>query len=478
MFRAVVVSLSVLLGAMLGTWAPRADLPRVGPPVVLGLGGAAAVAALALRMRRRDPGIDREHDRAEAAVQRHTQRIRSLYEVAADAERSLDDQIVAALRLGCGWFGTEIGIVSRVEADVTIVEHVHTPADVLAPGQRFALADTYTELTLAAGGPVSFEDVASSPYQDHPARWVMRMAAFIGVPLVVHGRVFGTLGFAAAAPAPKPFDVYDHDVLQLLARWVGSVIERRQTAIELEEARDAALESARLKSEFVATMSHELRTPLNVIIGYADMLADPAMGPLEPAQRDLVERVMATSRALHGLITATLDLGRLEAGREAVVLEPVDLTLACCDLESELAPLVHDGVRLCWRHAAGLPPIVGDRGKLKTILKNVIGNALKFTDAGTVDVETGFDAGHLTVVVRDTGIGMTAAELGVVFDMFRQADASSTRRHGGVGLGLHIAKRLTALLGGTLAAESRPGVGSTFTLSVPARAVDGYRATG
>ncbi len=477
MLRPVVVSLSVFAGSALGMLVPWEDVLRrpLGAGVAIAIAGTAGLAVLLARRR----GATRlEQDRAEAAVRRHTQRIRSLYEVAADAERSLDDQIVAALRLGCGWFGTEIGIVSRVEGDDTVVEHVHTPADVLMPGQRFALADTYTEITLAAGGPVSFADVASSPYRDHPARRVMRMAAFIGAPLVVHGRVFGTLGFAAAKPSPQPFDVHDHDVLQLLARWVGSVIERRQTAIELEETRDAALEAVRLKSEFVATMSHELRTPLNVIIGYADMLADPAMGPLEPAQRDLVERVMATSRALHELITATLDLGRLEAGREEVVLEPVDLPLACCDLDAELAALVHPGVRLRWRHAPGLPPILGDRVKLKTILKNVVGNALKFTDAGTVEVETGLHDGRLTVHVRDTGIGMTAAELGVVFEMFRQADASSTRRHGGVGLGLHVAKRLTALLGGTLDAESRPGVGSTFTLTVPARPVVGYRATG
>jgi signal transduction histidine kinase len=209
------------------------------------------------------------------------------------------------------------------------------------------------------------------------------------------------------------------------------------------------------------------------------MLADPTMGPLEPQQHDLVARVTARSRELHELITATLDLGRLEAGREDVAVELVELPLLCCDIDAEVAPLVHDGVRLRWRHPMGLAPILGDRGKLKTILKNLIGNALKFTDAGSVEVETRLDDDTLTVTVCDTGIGMTPAEIGVVFDSFRQADASPTRRHGGVGLGLHIVKRLTALLRGDIRVESTPGAGSTFTLTLPAAPpVEPYRATG
>jgi signal transduction histidine kinase len=260
----------------------------------------------------------------------------------------------------------------------------------------------------------------------------------------------------------------------------GEAFTRRHERIArgIAQVASLALESARLveelehanriKSDFVATMSHELRTPLNVIIGYHDLLLEGEFGALTDAQADRVRRADRSARELLDLINATLDLSRLEARRVALQLQNVDLATVVRELDAELAALQHKpGVHFAWRLAAELPSLRTDPVKLRVVLKNLIHNALKFTDAGAVAVSVTSTGGRMEVEVADTGIGIAPDLLAVIFEPFRQADSSSTRSYGGVGLGLYIVQRLLDLLGGGITVESEIGRGSCFRFWVP-----------
>jgi signal transduction histidine kinase len=242
-----------------------------------------------------------------------------------------------------------------------------------------------------------------------------------------------------------------------------------QCAIALTNARlvDDLQRAGRVKSEFVSTMSHELRTPLSVILGYTDVLEDALE---DDEARVVLDRIRLAGRDLLELVQATLDLNRLESGQDPALAEPVSLQELWDELAGQYAAVGRPaGVGLRW-DVAGMPVALADRRKLKIIVKNLVGNALKFTTAGEVHASVRAAGDRCLVVVRDTGIGIPNEHLAGIFEMFRQVDNTDRRAHGGVGLGLYIVRKLCEQIGATIDVRSAIGQGTTFTVSLPASA--------
>jgi signal transduction histidine kinase len=251
-------------------------------------------------------------------------------------------------------------------------------------------------------------------------------------------------------------------------RIAGGIAQLASLALENARLVGALAAANRLKSDFLATMSHELRTPLNVILGYNELLMDEVFGSLTPEQTASLDRVGTSARELLELINATLDISRLETGRAALNLQDIEPATLLHDIEVETRALREKpGVESVWVLAPDLPRLYSDVVKLKVLLKNLIANAMKFTDRGSVTISAAAHGGWIEFAVQDTGIGMSRETQAVIFEPFRQGDSSPTRRHGGVGLGLYIVSRLLELLSGRIEVESAPGAGSTFRVWVP-----------
>jgi signal transduction histidine kinase len=213
-------------------------------------------------------------------------------------------------------------------------------------------------------------------------------------------------------------------------------------------------------------MSHELRSPLNVILGFAEMARDPAISPAE--RERCLTRVEAAGRELLCLIESTLEVGKLEAGRDDVRIEPIVLRTFWPELGRSCEAFPHGpGVVLDWSGDVPDVTIATDPRKLTLIARNLVGNALKFTERGWVRADVRVRDDALLLRVADTGIGIRSDDQSTIFEMFRQADGSDSRRYGGTGLGLYIVRRFVEQLGGTIALDSTLGVGSTFVATVP-----------
>lgn len=236
-------------------------------------------------------------------------------------------------------------------------------------------------------------------------------------------------------------------------------------------------ERERLQRELVANVSHEFRTPLNIIGGYTELLIEGAFGPLPQTVLEPLGTVAAATSNLGDLVMDFLRYAKLEAGVIEISEQPIETAELAHELQRlGLLLLDEKDVRFAVDLGAAPPGLVTDSVKLRTILRNLISNAAKFTATGAIWLRIALQAGALRLAVHDTGTGIRAQDLDVIFEPFRQIDGSSTRKHGGIGLGLALSRKLARLLGGDVEVESEPGVGSVFTLVLPATVAARYES--
>jgi signal transduction histidine kinase len=320
---------------------------------------------------------------------------------------------------------------------------------------------------LLEGKPIHIADVQADP--EYTMIGASKKAGFhttLGVPLLREGTPIGVIILAR-----KKVQAFTDKQIELATTFADQAVIAIENVRLFDEIQDKSRqleEASQHKSQFLANMSHELRTPLNAILGYTELMADGAYGEPSEKMLGILKRLEANGRHLLGLINDVLDLSKIEAGQLVLELSDYCVQDIAQTVRSTLEPLAADK-KLAFKVelAPDLPPGHGDGRRLTQVLINLIGNAIKFTDAGEVTINAEANNGLFHISVRDTGPGISSADQAKLFQEFQQADNAITKKKGGTGLGLAISKRIIEMHGGRIWVESQPGQGSTFTFTVP-----------
>ena len=289
------------------------------------------------------------------------------------------------------------------------------------------------------------------------------------VPLLRPDRIVGALVVRRKQPGLFPQSTID--LLQTFAAQSVLAIQNARLFSEIEQKSREIEVASQHKSQFLANMSHELRTPMNSVLGFTEMLADGLYGELPERAMKALERVQSNGKHLLGLINDVLDLSKIEAGQLTLALEDYALGQVVQNVKSTAELLAKaKGIELTANVQDGIPIGRGDERRLTQVLLNLVGNAIKFTDKGSVAVTAHALDGSFVIAVKDTGPGIAPEDQRKIFEEFQQVDNSSTRQKGGTGLGLAISKRIVEMHGGRIEVESVGGEGSTFRIVIPVQA--------
>ena len=282
----------------------------------------------------------------------------------------------------------------------------------------------------------------------------------LAAPLVARGHTAGLLFFGLRDP-DRSYDMGDRELAMELAR-------RAAFAVDNARLYHRAQEANRAKADFLAVVSHELRTPLNAITGYTDLLETGVAGELSEKQAKFLGRIRVGARHLTAIIDEILAFARVKGGQEAVELGLTNLALTVEEAATVVAPGAEArGLELRLDLPEKGPEILTDQGKIRQILVNLLGNAVRYTEQGRVEVTIEEAGDDMAITVRDTGIGIPESDLDEIFEPFWQSESPNTRKSGGTGLGLSISRHYARILGGDLTVRSDPGVGSEFVLRLP-----------
>lgn len=425
------------------------------------LDGGRVLLEVSTSIHRTEPEERSEQDAENASLRRLARQMAEVSDVG-----ELLDVLCRAAAEQCGASGAAVLRGTAEEGEV-----VSTVGSMqLGLSHRFPLDGSVVSEALQSRGVVSVEDFTAA--QRPLARMVpeLHIGPVLAAPLIAHDKLFGFLAVVRAEGAPA-FAAREARRLRVIADHAALAMWKAEL-LEQSRAADHA------KGRFLATISHELRTPLTALTGYEELLADEVMGPLTEPQTDVLERMRSVTHHLTVMIEEVLAFSSIEAGRE--VARPTDF-LAEDLVRAVIAIIEPLGRQKRLRVGYDLPAdtvrLTSDIDKVRQIIVNLAGNAVKFTDVGEVritlsEVHSSGDGAvgrrEVRFTVRDTGPGIAPDDVRRLFRPFSQVDTGLTRKHGGTGLGLYISQRLASLLGGRIDVESEVGVGSSFTLALPA----------
>jgi PAS domain S-box-containing protein len=396
---------------------------------------------------------------------------------ATTAQPNLGATLQNTLNIAVELTGAEQGSVFLLDADQTVTHSImsreHTTVIERQHMVGRVMRDGLASWIVSHGAMALIDDTRADP------RWLYVPDApyvprsVLGLPIQSAEGLLGVLLLLHSAPGH--FTSTHADLMQAAAAQVSLAIRnahlyetQQLVADQLVRAKEAAEQASTAKSQFLANTSHELRTPLTAVIGYADLLLEDMEAAGNDEYMQDVETIRAAGANLLSLINELLDVSQIEAGKMTVYWEKVRLEQIVADVLSTVQPLAEQNANQIQLDAGDLDmELITDVQKIRRVLINLLSNAIKFTSHGTITILVRPGADSLTIAIHDTGIGMTAEQMGQLFQYFSQGDASTTRRYGGTGLGLAISRNLCRLLGGDITVQSEYGVGSTFTVQLP-----------
>ena len=333
--------------------------------------------------------------------------------------------------------------------------------------RRIGTADAHIGPATTQRKPIQVADIQNeppSPVNDINLREGYR--AILIIPLLRPDNIVGALVVRRKSPGEFPQSTID--LLETFADQSVVAIQNARLFSEIEEKGKQLAVASQHKSQFLANMSHELRTPLNAILGYTELILDGIYGETPEKAQAVLKRVESNGRHLLGLINDVLDLSKIEAGQLTLTLTDYSMKDVLYNVFSAVEPLANDK-KLGFKVEAqpDMPQGHGDERRLTQVVLNLVGNAIKFSDAGAVIIKASSTNGSFTVAVQDNGPGISKADQGKIFEEFQQADNSATKKKGGTGLGLSISRRIVEMHGGKLWVESEIGKGSVFSFTLP-----------
>jgi signal transduction histidine kinase/HAMP domain-containing protein len=415
-----------------------------------------------------------ERQRAETKVLHQNRQLEALYEIDSAISSTLDrrvllDVLFEKIEALLPYAALTVRLLNDETLQLEPISARNIDMQEWAKGLESRTAITgqgFSQDVFQKKTPVIIENV-----QTDPRCWNQELfrkhglVSYIGLPLITEGKVLGVLGFYLREQHTFPKE--EVEFLSALAGQVAIGINNAQLYEKIKKQALALEEANQAKDEFLSVMSHELRTPLNVITGYAEVLSQGVLGEIQREQMHAVKTISFQSRELLRMINEILQVGSIEAGKVKANCQELNMSDFLVELRSGYEILSKKEISLHWNIPSRLPIVNTDGEKLKHVLQNLINNAIKFTETGSVTIFARCIANSVEFKVKDTGIGMPQDMLPSIFQMFRQLDSSNTRSYGGSGVGLYIVKKFVDLLNGKIEVESILGEGSTFTITLP-----------